>query len=248
MSDKEGWIKVFRKIQDNDLWTCEPFTRGQAWIDLLLLANHKYSFFYKRNIKIEVQRGQLARSEVELSDRWKWSRTKVRRFLNDLEKEQQIKQQKTNVTQIVTIINYDEYQKKEQQDIQQENSKKTAKEQQENTYKNVKNDNNEKNNKSANNSLTIEERISKFKLDEEKAANELGIYDANMLNNFYLYWTEKNPKGRKMRFEKEKIFDIKRRLATWRDRQKNFGTNQIKQTLPDHNKKEIDWSDQKIDL
>jgi hypothetical protein len=132
----EGWIKIHRQISDNPLWFSEKFTRGQAWIDMLILANHKDSFFYKRGVKIEVKRGQLGRSEVELSDRWSWSRSKVRKFLNDLEKEQQIEQQKTNVTQLITIINYDKYQQKEQQTEQQKDSKRTAKEQQKDTYKN----------------------------------------------------------------------------------------------------------------
>ena len=139
-----GWIKLHRQLQDNPLWFCEKFTRGQAWVDLLLLTNHEDSFFYKRGVKIDVMRGQCARSEVELADRWKWSRTKVRKFLKDLEKEQQIIQQKTNITQKVTIVNFDEYQKKEQQTGQQKNSRRTAEEQQKNTYKNVKNVKNDK--------------------------------------------------------------------------------------------------------
>lgn len=142
MSD--GWIKLHRKLSDNYIWLCEPFTRGQAWVDMLLLANHDKSIFYKRGNKVEIERGQLGRSEVELSDRWKWSRTKVRKFLNDLEKEQQIIQHKSTITLVVTILNYDIYQEKEQQIIQQKNSRKTAEEQQKNTYKNEKNDNNEK--------------------------------------------------------------------------------------------------------
>lgn len=142
-----GWIKLHRKIQDNPLWRCEPFTRGQAWVDLLLLANHNDNFFYKRGVKVDIQRGQVGVSEVGLSDRWKWSRNKVRKFLNDLEKEQQIKQQKTNVTQIVTIINYSQYQEKEQQTEQQKDTKRTAEGQQKDTNKNDKNVKKEKNEK-----------------------------------------------------------------------------------------------------
>lgn len=122
----EGWLKIHRKIADSDLWLSEPFTRGQAWIDLLMLANHDYSFFYKRGNKVEINRGQIGRSEVELSDRWCWSRTKLRKFLNDLEKEQQIIQQKSPVTLIITLINYEKYQEKEQQTGQQKDSRKTA--------------------------------------------------------------------------------------------------------------------------
>lgn len=135
----EGWIKLHRKLLDNDLWRSEPFTRGQAWVDLLLLANHKESFFYKRGNKVIVKRGQVGRSSVELSDRWRWSRTKVSKFLKDLEKEQQISIYKSTVTQVITVVNYDEFQEKEQQTKQQKDSKKTTEEQQKNTYKNDKN-------------------------------------------------------------------------------------------------------------
>lgn len=136
----EGWIKLHRAIQDNPLWRSEPFSRGQAWVDLLLLANHKESFFYKRGNKVTVLRGQVGRSEVELSDRWKWSRTKVRKFLTELQEEQQIKIHKNRVTQVLTIVNYDEYQQKEQQ----KDNRKTTEEQQKDTYKNDKNNKNDK--------------------------------------------------------------------------------------------------------
>lgn len=132
---EQGWIKLFRSLTDNPIWRCEPFTRGQAWVDLLMLANYDRSYFFKRGVKIVVERGQVARSEVELADRWKWSRTKVRKFLNDLEKEQQIIQHKSNITQLLTVVNYNYYQEKEQQTGQQKNSRKTAEEQQKNTLK-----------------------------------------------------------------------------------------------------------------
>lgn len=137
----DGWIKIHRQLSDNDLWTCEPFSRGQAWIDMILLANHKPNFFYKRGVKVNVNRGQLAWSELALSERWKWSRSKVRKFLKDLEKEHQIEQQKTNVTQVVTIKNYDKFQEKEQQ----KDTKRTPKGHQKDTNKNEKKEKNEKN-------------------------------------------------------------------------------------------------------
>ncbi|GAG85717.1 unnamed protein product, partial [marine sediment metagenome] len=72
--------------------------------------------------------------ELGLSKRWQWSRTKTRKFLNDLEKEQQIGQQKSKVITVVTIINYDRYQAKKTTDD-------TTERQQKNIYKNVKNNN-----------------------------------------------------------------------------------------------------------
>lgn len=114
-----GWIKIHRKLSDNPLWTCEPFTRGQAWVDLIMLASFDDVFFFVRGIQVSQKRGQVCWSEANLADRWKWSRTKLRKFLNDLEKERQIIQQKNNVIQIITIVNYEEYQEKEPKDGQQ---------------------------------------------------------------------------------------------------------------------------------
>ena len=106
----EGWIKLYRKIEDNPLYFSEPFTRIMAWIDLLILANHKGSFFYCRGIRVDVKSGQVGRGIETLADRWKWSRGKVERFLNHLEKDNQIVRQKNNVTTLISIVNWCEYQ------------------------------------------------------------------------------------------------------------------------------------------
>jgi hypothetical protein len=41
--------------------------------------------------------------------------------------------------------------------------------------------------------------------------------------DFYNYWIESNENGKKMRFEMQKVFDIRRRLTTWKNNErKNF--------------------------
>jgi hypothetical protein len=72
-----GYIKLFRKMQDNKLWLSEPFTRSQAWIDLILLANHRPGVIRVRGNRVDVKRGQVGWSQVALAKRWKWSRGKV---------------------------------------------------------------------------------------------------------------------------------------------------------------------------
>jgi hypothetical protein len=121
-----GWIKLHRKLADDPAWTSEPFTRAQAWVDLLMIANFEPSHYYLRGNKIEVGRGQLAWAEEKLASRWQWSRTKVRSFINELKKEQQIIQQKSKLISILTIVKYEDYQKKEQQTGQQKDDKKTT--------------------------------------------------------------------------------------------------------------------------
>lgn len=104
---------LHRKIIDNPYYFAEKFTKVMAWIDLLLLANHSKRIINIRGVEIEINRGQLARSEETLAKRWKWSRGKVRRFLSSLKSKQQIEQQKNNVTTLITIVNYNEYQKRD---------------------------------------------------------------------------------------------------------------------------------------
>ena len=48
-----------------------------------------------------------------------------------------------------------------------------------------------------------------------------GIYTREMVTAFYLYWTESNENGKKMRFEMEKTYELPRRLATWKRREGN---------------------------
>lgn len=105
-----GWIKLHRKITDNPLYFSEPFTRSMAWVDMLLIANHTDNFFFKRGIRVDIKMGQIGYDLDTLSKRWKWSRGKVERFLQMLEKDEQIVRQKTNVTTLISIVNYKEYQ------------------------------------------------------------------------------------------------------------------------------------------
>jgi len=65
MQNNQGWIKLHRKLTDNPLWLKEPFTAGQAWVDLILLANHKSGVIWKRGIMISVKRGQVGHSEKD---------------------------------------------------------------------------------------------------------------------------------------------------------------------------------------
>ena len=98
-----GWIKAHRVMTTHPIWSDKPFARGQAWIDLVLLASYKDSGFEKRGVWIDLKRGQVGRSVKGLADRWKWSQGKVERFLKRLKMDNQIEYQKNNITTIITI-------------------------------------------------------------------------------------------------------------------------------------------------
>lgn len=108
MSD--GWFATHRSLLHHDLWLAEKFTRGQAWVDLIGLANHSGGMICVRGMDIPIKRGQVGWSEVSLAERWKWSRGKVRRYLDSLRKRKMVSQQTSNKTSVVTVLNYDRYQ------------------------------------------------------------------------------------------------------------------------------------------
>lgn len=106
-----GFVKIFRTLQEHPLWLSEPFTKGQAWVDLLTLANFKDGFLLVRGLKVPIRRGEVGWSEVKLAKRWQWSRGKIRRFLVHLEEEQMVDIKKDNKTTIITICNYNKFQR-----------------------------------------------------------------------------------------------------------------------------------------
>lgn len=105
-----GWIKVDRCIMDHELWEDKPFSKGQAWIDLILLANYKdKKQMYKGDVVVS-KRGEVGRSILWLSNRWGWSRHKTRDFLNFLETQGMIVVDATTSRTTITVENYSKYQ------------------------------------------------------------------------------------------------------------------------------------------
>lgn len=107
---ENSWIRLHRKLMDDPLYFAEPFTKMQAWIDLLLLANFADRVTFIRGIRLDVKRGMAAYSLDWFAGRWRWDRKKVARFLHMLTLDRKVTLQKTNVVTCISIINYDKYQ------------------------------------------------------------------------------------------------------------------------------------------
>ena len=110
-----GYIKLFRKLFDNDIWNNgESFDKRSAWIDLLLLANHKDNFVFHGMNKVIVKRGQHKTSVPHLQARWGWGKDKVNSFLDLLQKEGMIYYEKSRGGLyrglLITIVNYGVFQ------------------------------------------------------------------------------------------------------------------------------------------
>jgi hypothetical protein len=144
--NQRGWVMVHRKIEENDLWFAEPFSKGQAWIDILLLANHQKKTVFIRGNEVTIERGQFIHSEETLARRWKWSRGKTRAFLELLANRQMLDNRKSRLCAVRTVLNYDEYQESGQQTRQQNVQQKAIRlDNRPDTNKNGNNEKNEKN-------------------------------------------------------------------------------------------------------
>lgn len=105
-----GWVRIYRELWDEYGFFSQPFCKNMAWIDLIMLANYAPGTIYKRGITVNLNRGDMGVSQDELAKRWRWSRGKVIRFLDELETKHWIVQQGNNVTTCITIVEYEKYQ------------------------------------------------------------------------------------------------------------------------------------------
>jgi len=126
-----GYIKLYRRSVDNPYYFSEPFTRWQAWTDLIMLAAHKKHDVIFRGKAITLEPGQLLAGSDFLASRWLWSRSKVRTFLKTLGTDglSQIchvgNGSKQGKIAIISLINYEKF----NQEGQTENKSKTSREQ-----------------------------------------------------------------------------------------------------------------------
>ena len=160
----KGWIKLYRQIQSHWLWEGNnPFDKRSAWVDILLMVNHKEKKVNLGNELFTVKPGEKITSERKLADRWGWSRTKVRNFLELLENDEMIEIEKTTKKTTLKVCNYSDYQNVENNKKTTKkpkgNHEKTSKKHQKNTNKNVKNLKNVKNEK---NDSSISSSIGNF--------------------------------------------------------------------------------------
>lgn len=107
---KTTYFKVDRDIQNHWLWDDKPFSRGQSWIDLLLMATHTDRKSFHKGQVIDRKRGEVHTSIGFLCNRWGWSKNKVNTFLSQLEKDKMVSIKGTTQGTIVYIEKYAFYQ------------------------------------------------------------------------------------------------------------------------------------------
>ena len=184
-----GWVVLSRALLHSEIWLVKPFSKGQAWIDLILRANYKRGYITTKNGQIvEVDRGQCGHSVLALSEKWGWSRNKVTRFLAYLKDRKMIQQKVIANHSIITICNYGYYQDETTNDTIND----TINEQQTIQQTDTNNKNN-KNNKD--NTLACAHEDFQFSTDETG-----NLSDAERIEwgKWLTVWQEMHGKGKPM--------------------------------------------------
>ena len=111
-----GWIKLHRQLFDHWLWNSERFSKGQAWVDLILRASHADHEVPMGNQLIPVKRGQVLTSQTRLAANWLWTRKSVNAFLTLLKRDNQVDIRTSKGTEtgytLITINNYEKFQER----------------------------------------------------------------------------------------------------------------------------------------
>ena len=112
---RKDYFILKRSIVTDQLYFLEKFSKFQAWQDLIYLANWDTGSVKQGFDIINLERGELCHAEDYLCQRWRWSKGKVRRFLNWCVKDERltIRQIVTGSNQrrnVVKLVNYDKHQ------------------------------------------------------------------------------------------------------------------------------------------
>ena len=171
-----GWISIHRKIQQSDIWLDkEPFDKRSAWIDLIMMANHEDKQILFNGKFIEVKRGEKITSLKQLSDRWRWSTGKVKRFLNLLESGSMIELKTKRRYTSYKVVNYNVYQN---EDIDKRNEVETKTKRRRNEDETKTETNNNINNELImnNNTTGVVPPPEEMDLDNPKLADLIKLY------------------------------------------------------------------------
>lgn len=116
--EKNGWIKIHRKMLDNPV-VFKDADHLAVWMYLLLEATHQDYPKMFGGKKIVLKPGQLITGRKVISEKTGVNESKVKRILNVFKSEQQIDQQAERYGSIITILSWDKYQCNDQQNAQQ---------------------------------------------------------------------------------------------------------------------------------
>jgi len=201
----KGWISIHRKILDNPIVLIKgKYTKFEAWIYLLLRATYSNQKVVLGSDIYKLKSGEIITSQVKLCKQFKWGNSRLRTFLQLLEKDKMISVKTNTKLTMITILNFNKLQKNQI------------------ATKSIANRNQIHINKDNKVNKDIYVRIEEFKKECSKYIDTTH----HCYNDFINYYTEHNEGGKKFKREFYKTFNIKMRWNTWIKRDYNPQTKQ----------------------
>lgn len=166
MANKEGWVKVHRKLLDNPIWKLSTPEQKVVLIAIMLLVWHKANEWEWKGQKYRCEPGQVVTSlDSIVSACGKGISTQnVRTALTRFEKLGFLTNQSTKTGRLITVVNWDEYQKQENEVNKDTNKELTKRKQRPNKkstkasqrhHKDLTSSNNDKNVNNVNNDENV---------------------------------------------------------------------------------------------
>lgn len=219
----EWFIQLHRKMLEWEWY--DDINTKVLFLHLLLKANWKDKNWRGKTIK----RWQLLTWRIILSEETGLTQQQIRTSLNKLKSTNNITIKTTNRYSIIEVTNYNDYQKNNQQNNNQVTSNQPTSNQQVTTTN--KDNNNNKDNKEIiireeikiSLQKLMEENIDLLFFMEEYSLSEEQIKD--QWKEFFMYWSEKKPNGKKEKWQMEKTFDVCRRFHKWLKNSQKWNKN-----------------------
>lgn len=109
---QNGYFPLWRKFKENRYWEKKRvFSEFEAWLDIMTEARYQEepNQVLLGLTLIECKRGQCVKSLETWGKRWKWTRSKVRRFFEFLKDDKKICTESVSKTTRLTVCNYNTY-------------------------------------------------------------------------------------------------------------------------------------------
>ncbi|MBY6800147.1 DnaD domain protein [Clostridium botulinum] len=253
----KGWISLYRSIQDHWLWREKPFSKGQAWMDLLLSANHQDKKIVFDSNLIEVKRGQFITSIRKLCDRWGWSNSKVKKFLELLQGDGMLTYKSDTKKTTINIEKYELYQSSNDTKNDAKASQKHHRNATETPQKHTNNNDNNVNND--NKYINNKEEVNPIKVYQNNIYPMPGVIEIEGINQWsndlgnelviYAIDTAAKNNARNWRYIERILIDwnsngiktLDQAKAYSEDRKKKGGQNQNDRDRTDNTKNEVKY-------
>ena len=235
----KGYISLHRQIKNNWVWDNPKYLK--AWLDMLLRANYSDVKKPYKDTVVTIQRGEFPTSYRSLAVDWGMSKNTVIKFINRLKTDTMIDTHTDFGFLVVKIKNFDKYQSMTDTAVDTVGGTvggTVSGTPGGTTYNNNNNINKSNNSGVAKNSTpTLKERFAIFSEKVNKVGKEKGL-PKQEIDKFIDHWGASNEGGRKMRWEMEKVFDLSRRMNTWKSNVNAFNFSSGTQSVMDQPKKE----------